>query len=300
MKGEYGMDEFARSDLASECGCEEDREGVRVLKKGGAGFEILQVQIKTEQAAARMGKPTGRYVTLECGDIHLLDDLEADRVRCALSVEIREMAERMTATRVKSGFSVLVAGLGNRELTSDAVGPETVRRLSVTRHLKRYDGALFSTLGLCEISALTPGVLGQTGLETVELVKGAVRSVAPDLVVAVDALAARSTDRLASTFQLSDTGIQPGSGIGNHRAALNRETVGVPVMALGVPTVVESSTLIYDALEKAGMDTHEPSLRRLLENGRGFFVSPKEVDLLIPSISVLLAGALEKAFSVEI
>ena len=270
--------------------------GVRVATARQGGVTITRVEIAREGLA----RPRGRYVTLECGDIHLLDDLEADRVRCALSVEIREMAERMTATRVKSGFSVLVAGLGNRELTSDAVGPETVRRLSVTRHLKRYDGALFSTLGLCEISALTPGVLGQTGLETVELVKGAVRSVAPDLVVAVDALAARSTDRLASTFQLSDTGIQPGSGIGNHRAALNRETVGVPVMALGVPTVVESSTLIYDALEKAGMDTHEPSLRRLLENGRGFFVSPKEVDLLIPSISVLLAGALEKAFSVEI
>ena len=292
------MEDFARSDLAAECGAGTEGEGVRVSRAEAGGCEILRVQIKSEEAAARIRKPQGRYVTVECGNIRMLDEVESERVSCALAVEIREMAERMCGRRVGQGFSVLVAGLGNAEITPDAVGPETVRRLSVTRHLRRFDTALFSTLGLCEIAALTPGVLGQTGLETVELVQGAARSAQPDLVIAVDALAARSTDRLAATVQLSDTGIHPGSGIGNARRALNRETVGVPVMAIGVPTVVDSATLAADLLARAGHTEPDEALRAELENGRSFFVAPKEIDLLVSAVGVLLAAALEKAFTV--
>ncbi|MBE6554874.1 MAG: GPR endopeptidase [Ruminococcaceae bacterium] len=289
----------ARSDLATECGCENEREGIRVSTADAGGCKLVRVQIKSEDAARRIGKPCGRYVTLECGHVHDLCEQELAQVRRVLAVELREMAERMTGKRMGSGFSVLVAGLGNAEITPDAVGPETVRRLSVTRHLREYDTALFSTVGLCEIAAIAPGVLGQTGLETVELVRGAVSSAKPDLVVAVDALAARSTERLAATVQLSDTGIQPGSGIGNGRRALNRETVGVPVMALGVPTVVESSTLVYDALTKFGIDEQREELQQLFEGGKGFFVAPKEIDLLIPSVGILLSSAIEKAFTVS-
>jgi len=291
------MQDFARSDLAAECGAGSEGEGVRVSRVEAAGCEILRVQIKSEEAAARIRKPQGRYVTLECGNIRTLDEVESEQVSRALAVEIREMAERMCGRRVGQGFSVLVAGLGNAEITPDAVGPETVRRLSVTRHLRRFDSALFSTLGLCEIAALTPGVLGQTGLETVELVRGAAKAASPDLVIAVDALAARSTERLAATVQLSDTGIHPGSGIGNTRRALNRETVGVPVMALGVPTVVDSSTLAADLLARAGYTEPDEALRAELENGRSFFVAPKEIDLLVSAVGVLLASALEKAFA---
>ena len=295
------MEEFARSDLAAECGTEQEGEGIRLRRSACGGCSILRVQVCTEAAARRIGKPRGCYVTLDCGDIRALEEGELERVCCALSVEIRDMAERMCGKRIGSRFSVLVAGLGNEEITADAVGPETVRRLSVTRHLRRLDRALFSTVGLCEISALTPGVLGQTGLETVELVRGAAEAVAPDLVIAVDALAARSTERLTATVQLSDTGIQPGSGIGNRRKALNAETVGVPVMALGVPTVVDTATLVFDALHRAGLDPQAlpEELRQTLHTGRDFFVSPKEIDLLVKAVSVLLAEALEKAFSVR-
>ncbi|MBE6690346.1 MAG: GPR endopeptidase [Ruminococcaceae bacterium] len=295
------MEEFARSDLATECGGDREGDGIRVRKSECGGCRLLHVQVRSEAAAARIGKPQGSYVTLECGEIRMLSDSEFDRVRCALSVEIREMAERMCGKRIGGQFSVLVCGLGNGDITADAIGPETVRRLAVTRHLRRMDHALFSTVGLCEISALTPGVLGQTGLETVELVKGAVKAAAPDLVIAVDALAARSVERLSTTVQLSDTGIHPGSGIGNRRKALNAETVGVPVMALGVPTVVDSSTLVFDALHRAGYEPQDFSaeLRKTLEEGRSFFVSPKEIDLLVSSVAVLLSGALEKAFAVR-
>ncbi|MBQ8356844.1 MAG: GPR endopeptidase [Clostridia bacterium] len=293
------MENFARSDLAAECGGDTEGEGIRVRRAEAGGCHILRVQVRTPEAAERIGKPMGCYVTVDCGDIRMLDESELERVRCALAVEIREMAEKMCGHRVSGNFSVLVAGLGNAEITPDAVGPETVRRLSVTRHLRRLDNALFSTVGLCEIAALTPGVLGQTGLETVELVRGATKAARPDLVIAVDALAARSTERLAATVQLSDTGIHPGSGIGNKRRALNAETVGVPVMALGVPTVVDSSTLVYDALYRAGQQDLTDDLRRTLEEGRGYFVSPKEIDLLVSSIGVLLSSALEKAFSLH-
>lgn len=293
------MAEFWRSDLAAECGADTEGEGVRVARAEAGGCRILRVQIKTPEAAARIGKPQGRYVTVECGNIRLLDEVELERVTCALSVEIREMAERCAGRRVGSGFSVLVAGLGNDEITPDAIGPETVRRLSVTRHLRRFDTALFSTLGLCEIAAITPGVLGQTGLETVELVRGAARAASPDVVIAVDALAARSVERLAATVQLSDTGIHPGSGIGNARRALNAETLGVPVMALGVPTVVESATLVFDALTEAGLADCGDKFRKRLETGRDFFVAPKEIDLLTRAAAVLLAGAIEKAFAVS-
>ena len=293
------MKGFARSDLARECGCDTDGEGVRVRRTQAGGCEILRVQIRSREAAERIGKPMGCYVTVDCGNIVTLSEVESERVRCALAVEIREMAERMSECRVGSGFSVLVVGLGNSEITPDAVGSETVRRLSVTRHLRQTDHALFSTVGLCEISAFLPGVSGKTGMETVELVRGAIGAARPNLVIAVDALAARSADRLATTVQLSDTGIHPGSGIGNRRRALNAESVGVPVMALGVPTVVESSTLVWDALRHSGCDSPSEALRLALEKGKGYFVSPKEIDLLVSAAGVLLAGALEKAFSLH-
>lgn len=293
------MEEFARSDLAAECGAVENTKGITVQHAEAGGCEILRVQIRTHEAAETIGKPEGRYVTVDCGDIRSLDEVELERVKCALSVEIRDMAERMCGRRVGKGFSLLVAGLGNAEITPDAVGPETVKRLAVTRHLRRLDNALFSTVGLCEIAALTPGVLGQTGIEAVELVRGAADAAAPDLVIAIDALAARSVARLATTVQLSDSGIRPGSGIGNARRALDTESIGVPVMALGVPTVVDSSTLVFDALRQAGFDALDGDLQKALAEGKRFFVSPKEIDLLVSSVGVLLAEAIEKAFAVE-
>ena len=146
------------------------------------------------------------------------------------------------------------------------------------------------------LSAISPGVLGETGIETLELIRGAVRSVRPDLVIAVDALAARSCSRLATTVQISDSGIVPGSGIGNHRTAITMETLGVPVISVGVPTVVVSSTLVWDALREAGIDEVSSTLRAVLDNGKRFFVSPKESDLISDAVSELLAGAISEAF----
>jgi spore protease len=190
---------------------------------------------------------------------------------------------------------VLVVGLGNREITSDAIGPKTADKLTVTRHIKYADEDVWNELDMCEVSALSPGVLGQTGIETVELVRGAVENVRPQLVLAVDALAARSSSRLAATVQLCDSGIAPGSGVGNERGAICLETVGAPVVALGVPTVVDSSTLVYDALAQAGIEQVDERLREILENGRRFYVSPKEADVIAERTAAIIAHAINRA-----
>ena len=293
------MESFARSDLAAECGAHSDGDGIRIQRGEAGGCRILRVQIKTKAAGARIGKTPGRYVTLDFGNALELDPLELEHVRCAVSVEIRDMAQRLCGKRIAPGFSVMVAGLGNDELTPDSLGPKTVKTLSVTRHFHQTDAAFFSTVGLCEITALTPGVPGQTGMESAELVRAVAGEVKPDLVIAVDALAARSPDKLGAGVQLCDCGISPGGGIGAARQALDLESVGVPVMAVGVPLVVESSTLVCDALRRAGYSELSAELRAVLERGRRFFVCPKEVDLLVQGCAALLAGALEKAFSVQ-
>lgn len=292
------MEKYTRTDLACESYREDgtDPEGTEESVRETAGFRIREFRVVNEKAAVRIGKPIGRYITLECGRIDRLEGERAEIAARLLAGELRGMTESLCQKPVGEGFGVFVAGLGNAELTADAIGPETVRRLTATRHLREHEARLFHSLGCAALSALSPGVLGQTGIETGELLRGAVECVRPDAAVIVDALAARSCDRLASTVQLSDAGIVPGSGVGNHRSAVTMATIGVPVVALGVPTVVDSSTLVYDALRKADIGEISDSLREVLENGRSFFVSPKESDVITERVSALLARAVTLAF----
>lgn len=289
------MEAYATSDLARECGTLQEQQGVRVTKSEAQGREILRVQIKSAEAAARIGKPCGRYVTVACPD--LAGERGGEELCRVLAVEMREMAERLVGKRIDGSFSVLAVGLGNAAMTPDALGPQTVSYLSPTRHSPHLRSPLLGAR-LCELAAFSPGVSAQTGLETVELVRGAAAAMHPDLVLAVDALAARETAHLAATVQLADTGIQPGSGTGRARPALTSETVGVPVMAIGVPTVVGSATLVGDALARFGIDPATPEFADLIRGGESFFVTPKEIDLLIPSLAAMLAAAIERAFSV--
>lgn len=295
------MEDYSRSDLACESGG---------IKKGGEGlpegmyheeqidgYTVSRLHIRDKVYEEALGKPQGTYVTVMCGKIWLMDGEEFSSLSALVAKEIRTMCAKVCGRAVDRGFGVLVAGLGNSDITPDAIGPHSVRRLNVTRHLRAIDEALYDTVGRCEISAVFPGVLGQTGIETVELIRGAVENARPDVVLAIDALAARSCERLAATVQLSDSGINPGSGIGNNRKAICRETVGVPVIALGVPTVVNSATLVYDALRQAGIEEIRPELHRVLENGRSFFVSPKESDVITDKISELIAEAVDTAFT---
>ncbi len=293
------MDYLAQSDLACEWLKEDEApcDGVLMRERKMGGMVLQEMEITSPGAAQELGRPCGHYLTFSCGPIHMHGEEKRQLLVHLLAGRLRGMAERLCGKRPDGDFGVLAVGLGNRYLTSDALGPMTVSRLEATSHLREYDEKLFRTLGCCALSAFAPGVLGETGLETHLLVKGAVQAARPDLVIAVDALAAHCCDRLAATVQLCDTGIVPGSGVGNHRGALTRETLGVPVISLGAPTVVNSAVLVQDALCRAGIEDIPSSLHRVLESGKSFFVSPKESDTINQAFADIFSGALSRAFA---
>lgn len=293
------MDRYDRSDLACE-----SFSSYKELPKGASrsserigGFGVLRLRVSSPEASEVLQKPCGSYVTVETGRLGSISDDDADRLAHLLAGELRGLSARLTGRIPDSEFGVFVAGLGNAELTADAIGPKTVGMLTATRHLREHEGGLYRRLGCSSLSAMAPGVLGQTGIETLELLRGAVRFVRPDIVILVDALAARSCDRLAATVQISDVGISPGSGVGNHRSAITRESLGVPVISVGVPTVVNSATLVYDALTEAGIETIDDSLHKVLKSGRSFFVSPKESDVITHEVARLLSRSIALAFT---
>lgn len=294
------MDDRIYSDLALESNYAlrsklGEADGYREFERDG--FKICRLDINSDELSKKYQREAGRYITIVCGQIWCLSEKNSDLLASLIAHELKDMLVSITKRKINKSFSVLVVGLGNAEITPDAIGPLTVSNLTVTRHISSINSDIFDKLGQCTVSAIAPGVLAQTGIETLEIIRGAVESISPDAVIAVDALAARSCDRLGSTVQISDSGISPGSGIGNLRRAINQKNLGIPVIALGVPTVVDSSTLVYDALEKAGIDS-PPKLREILDNGRGFFVSPKEGDVISESVSRLLSHSLDSAFCV--
>lgn len=291
------MKEYTRTDLACEWGREGDASspGIRRWEEAWPGGTLQYLQILTPDASLAMGRAQGEYITVQCGKIWELEGEEERQLEELLATLLRRMVFRLGKKKTGEELSVLVVGLGNREITADAIGPAVQKQLLVTRHLRSLEPEIFRAMECCTVSALAPGVLGQTGMEAGEVIAGAIRESRPDVVVAIDALAARSCQRLAATVQISDAGISPGAGIGNHRGALDRDSLGVPVIALGVPTVVDSSTLVWDALERAGIREVEDRLRDILENGRRFYVSPKEADLITVRTAQVLAHAVNRA-----
>jgi spore protease len=293
------MNAYERSDLACEI-AENGKplcHGAEWRSREAAGFSISELIITTKEAAQSLDKPCGHYLTVECGRIDRLTASDRRALSHLLAGELRGTVKRLTHKAIDANLSVFVAGLGNADLTPDAIGPQTMRRLTATRHLRQYEGELYRAVGCSSLSTLAPGVLGQTGIETSELLRGAVNATHPDVIIVIDALTARSCDRLCATVQLSDTGIEPGSGVGNHRRAITYKSMGVPVIALGVPTVVNSATLVWDALQEAGIENEDPRLQSVLEKGKSFFVSPKESDLICESIAQLFARAIGLAFT---
>ena len=268
------MTEFqVRTDLALEARerFEEDVEirGVEVEEAYDEqrDIRVTVVRIRTENGAKAMGKPIGTYITLEAPRMSEPDEDYHREVSEKLAGYLKKLLD------VKNEKSVLVVGLGNREVTPDALGPEAVNHLRVTRHVVReYGKAAFAREKVQLVSTIVPGVMAQTGMETLEIVRGIVAETKPDQVVVIDALAARSSKRLNRTIQISDAGIQPGSGVGNHRNSLTRETIGIPVLAIGVPTVVDAATIVYDAT--GDRSSVPPGLN-------GMFVTPKNVDEMI-------------------
>ncbi|MEZ3508201.1 MAG: GPR endopeptidase [Lachnospiraceae bacterium] len=280
-----------RTDLAleaREC-VEEKAEGLHGVKveeeyDEASDVHITKVVIETKNGAKMLGKPMGIYITLEAPtmtepeeDYHQeISEILAEQIRNVLPDPDREQ-------------SILVVGLGNREVTADSLGPNVVDNLLVNRHIVReYGKVAYNCSKMHQISSLVPGVMAKTGMESAEIIRGVIGETKPDLVIVIDALAARSTKRLNRTIQITNTGIHPGSGVGNHRNAITQESLNVPVLALGVPTVVDAATIVGDAMGE------RPVALKELNN---MYVTTKDVDQQIQQISHILCDGINKALS---
>lgn len=265
--------------------------GVKAREDSIFGYPLTRVDILDETGAEALGKPVGTYLTLELPDLPQgRDEIhQAARAVAALLGQLPGLP--------KTG-PVFVAGLGNRQMTPDALGPKTTEFLLITRHLLENLPEEFS--GFRPVAALAPGVTGATGVETGELLTGVLQTIHPACLIAVDALAARRQERVCRTIQVSNTGIVPGSGVGNARMALDEEHLGLPVLAVGVPTVVEAGTLCLDLLEEAGIckEGLEPS--RLTGQGSSWFVTPRNIDQEVEILSKILGFGISAALHVDI
>ena len=316
------MSQFqVRTDLALETRekFEEDNveiKGVRVEEEFQKEREIkiTTMVIETENGAKAMGKPKGTYITMEAENM----DCQDEDYHREISLELAKLIRKLLPD-CKEPLSVLVAGLGNREVTPDALGPRAVDNLMITRHiLKEFGKYAFGEEEVNAVSGIVPGVMAQTGMESQEIIRGVIEETKPDVVIAIDALAARSTRRLGRTIQITDTGINPGSGVGNHRHGLSKDTVGIPVIAIGVTTVVDAATIVSDTMQTLIQAMEENSHFRTLSTGLNalndmekyelirellspqlntMFVTPKDIDESIKRLSYTLSEGLNIAFA---
>lgn len=281
-------------------------------------IKITTVRIETENGAKAMGKPVGTYLTLEAPNMAAADE-GYHREISEILAGFLEKYMKDTEENQEKGYSVLVVGLGNREVTPDALGPYVVDQLNVTRHIvQEYGRYAVGKGGSRIVSAIVPGVMAQTGMESAEIIRGIVNETTPDLIMVIDALAARSTKRLNRTIQISDAGIHPGAGVGNHRSEITKDTMGIPVIAIGVPTVVDAATIVNDTMENfiTALETSETLkgvgvvlqgynsaekyelVKELIApHLNGMFVTPKDIDDTVRRISYTISEAMNMLFA---
>ena len=281
-------------------------------------IKITTVRIETENGAKSMGKPVGTYLTLEAPNMAAADEVY-HREKSETFADFLEKYMKDTEENQEKGYSVLVVGLGNREVTPDALGPYVVDQLNVTRHIvQEYGRYAVGKGGSRIVSAIVPGVMAQTGMESAEIIRGIVNETTPDLIMVIDALAARSTKRLNRTIQISDAGIYPGAGVGNHRSEITKDTMGIPVIAIGVPTVVDAATIVNDTMENfiTALETSETLkgvgvvlqgynsaekyelVKELIApHLNGMFVTPKDIDDTVRRISYTISEAMNMLFA---
>jgi spore protease len=307
-----------RTDLALEAhdmasGSGQAIPGVHTSSEALDGIRISSIDITTEEGSAALGKLPGHYITIEVPALRRKDSALQDRVAAVFAQQFESF---MVKLNIGTMAKVLIVGLGNWNVTPDALGPLVVENVMVTRHYFELMPGEVSP-GYRPVSAIAPGVLGTTGIETGEIIQGIVEKSNPDLVIAIDALASRSLERVNTTIQIADTGIHPGSGIGNKRKGLTYESLGVPVIAIGVPTVVYASTIVNNAFELMhehfrrqtsntgeilGLLDHMQDQERLQlvkevlsPIGHDLLVTPKEIDEFIEDIANVIASGLNAA-----
>lgn len=300
----------AREMAQQEKKSSDEIDGVKVETKQTNIYQITHVQILNETGSQTMSKPIGNYITIESELLKENDITSHEEMMKVVAQHINSL------TKLEAKSTILVVGLGNWNITPDALGPKVIDKILVTRHLENMLPEEIEK-SVRSVAAISPGVMGITGIETGEIIKGVVEKLQPNLVIAIDALAARKFSRINSTIQMSDTGVAPGAGVGNKRMTLNEETLGVPVLALGVPTVVDAATLINDTMDRMleemisqtnqgtafyemlhSMDTEE-KYRLIVEILNPYvgnmFVTPKEVDAVVDRLANIIANAINIA-----
>ena len=300
MLGSYGI----RTDLALEATERFTEENVEIR-----GVEISEdydeekdvrttvVKITTENGARTMGRPQGNYITIEAPGLSMSDEDYHREISEKLALHLKKLIH------LEREQSILVVGLGNSAITADSLGPHVVDNLYITRHMIReYGLKSMGTERMHRVSGIIPGVMAQTGMETSEIVQGIVAETKPDVVIAIDALAARSTRRLNRTIQITDTGINPGSGVGNHRVGLTEENLQVKVIGIGVPTVVDAATIVRDSMAHLLDALEETEQKEFLEEMisphlHTMFVTPRDVDETVKYLSYTISEGLNIAFS---
>ena len=265
-------------------------------------LKITRVKVTSQEGEKAIGKPIGSYITIDVKDLKMATEEDIQTSAEALSQELVKILDN----HIDKQGEILVVGLGNLYVTPDSLGPKVINDIDVTRHLINYLPQYVEE-GTRMVSAISPGVLGTTGIETIEILKGIVQNINPKLVIVIDALASRSIERISSTIQLSDTGIVPGAGVGNTRKEISEKTLGIPVVAMGIPTVVESAVLVNDCLnlfitklqdeaksndylnQLKEQDNYEEIKEALIPNDYNMIVTPKEIDELIENMSSIVA-----------
>lgn len=266
--------------------------GIKVEEKTLEDVKITQITVTDAEGEKALGKKIGRYVTAEFPFIKA-DSEKIEKWSEILGEEIKKMLPDDNST-------VLVAGLGNRDITPDALGPDCISLLLATRHIKNEVRENTNLSSLRSVAGIVPGVLGNTGIETAEILKAVTDKVNPGALIVIDALASRSLERLGTTVQMCDTGVSPGSGVGNRRKTIDKDFLGVPVIAIGVPTVVDGITVALDVIEASGLEISEDKRKMIIESEKGMMVTPKEIDLVIKRAAKLLALSVNRALQPEL
>ena len=287
----------------------EEIDGIEIENKEiDPNLKVTKVDITNQNGEQAIGKPIGTYITIDIQKLRLAEEAEIQKSAEILSEELKEIINK----HIESKDDILVVGLGNIYVTPDSLGPKVINDIDVTRHIIKYLPQYIDENSR-PVSAISPGVLGTTGIETLEILEGVVKEIKPKLLIVIDALASRSIERISSTIQLSDTGIVPGAGVGNTRAELSEKTLGIPVVAIGIPTVVETAVLVNDCLDlfitklqeeaKSNeylnqlkeQDNYETIKEALIPKEYNLIVTPKEIDDLIENMSEVVAKGINMA-----
>ncbi len=286
----------------------EEIDGIENANKIIKDIEISKVKITNENGANALGKPVGNYITLDVKEIKNADEERIEEIAEIMADELRTVI----GEHVSDTDDILVVGLGNRYVTPDALGPKVVPEIEVTRHILEYMPKIMPE-DTRSVSAISPGVLGITGIETMEILNGIVQNIKPKMLIVIDALATRKLERISSSIQIADTGIVPGAGVNNARKEISINTLGIPVIAIGIPTVVDLATITNDCInifienlqqkamsnstlnELKEKDNYEEIKEALIPKDYNMIVTPKEIDKLIDNMSEIVARGINKS-----